>query len=94
MSFSCEGAGPGPLQQQLREPGLRIDPRSFPDLPQSNGEEAYRQRGQSARSSSDRVYATCLLYPHINDASAKAASPMRICSCPLVAVFGKPKIAW
>ena len=31
--FSGERAGPGPLQQVLREPGLRIDPRSFPDLP-------------------------------------------------------------
>jgi len=36
-------ARPGSLQQILCEPGLRIHPRSFPDLPQADGEEAYRQ---------------------------------------------------
>ena len=92
--MSGEGLGPSPLQEHLREPGLRIDPRPFPDLPQPDGEEAHRQHDKRTGSGLTRAHAIRYRWRHIQSASTSAITPISICHGALVAVLGKPKMAW
>src|SRR6187551_253501 len=85
-------AGPGSLQQILCKPGLRIDPRSFPDLPKPDGDEAHRQDEESAGSGADGDHATRFQKPHTNHANVRVANPIKSCSCPLVAPFASSLI--
>src|SRR5262249_9291420 len=89
---SVQRPGPGSLQQSLGEPGLRIGPRSFSDVPKTDGEEEDRQHDERTGSGLNQAHANHVRTFHSSHANTRVVNPIKRCNCPFVAPFASSSI--